>query len=774
MERLWSHLEGFLFDPIEGLDSLEGYFLERRVAHPWLREVRVSMKKAGWLRLGLLHSDVADWQQAFFRSLLEMYDSIQQSGFQRDLLSKVAELYSFMKPSSWSFDLMRSFIERASTLPYEADQAYTLAAIARSTVGFGPQSWSQDFFRELVQHTRQLRADEEKGRLCCQIAGALAVQGEQAWVGRLFEEVVDIVRCFQHDTNRLETSIVLSEQFLGVEQVRPELAEAPFVLHAALLCVLIGMSDQESIRAGLARRLSFIEHQLSRRPDDVVTDTWERLLEALDALKGWSFEERDLRGDVRWKVDCIPSVIGVLGRSFVRSQNDIWVSNYFHQLFEMLLRQPPGASREQATHMLIEGLVQRYDTHLQETEGWMRLVLERAESVGTDASLVYDGAFVGFLTQGKLEDAQRMAARIVLREPRDAAFARLAEAWMSMRQPEESVLSVHEISDPERRGLAALSLCDEACLVQAPVACAMLLKEVSTLPGIAQQALQKIVAHPSLPQEAREAILSFDQSEEINRYAARERLFELNRLRQHLPKALYLKEKRMLLGLTTFPDEQESHEMSIEIMFDRPHRYGDGLYLTPREHINTNHFGEEVAGSRFTAWRDFDEMWEEIELSVRERLHDEGGVQVIELELTIDVGLVGVMEIDAVPYDKLAIEERNGQPSLYCHAPEVRLPSRWMTVVIGPSEVAEGALEDYEGHDVPRALYTIYPGPPADPFPRCGKEDHERLRTSLNAAVRLLQSEQVEEAKAVLFETYNKLEGHDDAARFWSRHVLIH
>ena len=202
--------------------------------------------------------------------------------------------------------------------------------------------------------------------------------------------------------------------------------------------------------------------------------------------------------------------------------------------------------------------------------------------------------------------------------------------------------------------------------------------------------------------------------------------------------------------------------------------YGARHVRSPVEHIDTNHFGPEVAGSRITAWQDFASMWADIESAVLESLEPDTGIRAYQLSFDREIGLEGVLPLSEAPGDKLAVEERNGQPSLYCEAPEARKPTTLLTVVVGPSKVEPGDIEGYAGHDEPFVLFTVYPGAPSQPFPRCPQEKKAWFELQLEHVAFLLKKGEIEEGQKSLLEIYLTLDGEEDWAHYWSQHVLLH
>ncbi len=350
------------------------------------------------------------------------------------------------------------------------------------------------------------------------------------------------------------------------------------------------------------------------------------------------------------------------------------------------------------------------------------------------------------------------------------------------RIPESATKDQHEVQNKKLRGEWALSLSRNANVVKHPVACSLLLEATVSLPGIAEEVMRQILEHPAFPVEARQAI--FDSGFELEGEQKEEPPFmPANVKRGPSAKARRGPLAKAKRGPSAKAERDPSAkaerdpsakaERGLSIVVDCLHSYGDGLYLTPREHIQTNHFGSDVAGSRVTAWDDFDEMWEEIAPAVEGLCNNDGSTQVIELEFPEDIGTHGLIRLEQAPPETIGMEFRNGHPSLYCNAEGLQFPTRQLTVVLGPSEIKPGEVSNYQGHNLPCVLYTVYPGEPASPFPTWSTEDLPLLRSSTQASLELLQMGQVEEAKAILFKAYSQLDGTGEAALFWSRHLLL-
>ena len=604
--------------------------------------------------------------------------------------------------------------------------------------------------------------------------------GEKAHYKRcefVFEELLTLISHFEDAELRFQTALSSFEGFFGDTFLRKTLSKKTDLKKLAFLALTVLAHFAEIHKSAFARCVHFVELHLAEFRS-VSTTIWGKLLEKASALENWTYVEYDPNGYQLWSVQGRSSILGLLAQDFAGVADREWVDTFWQLLKKQVFLFPPGQDRERALKSLVRGLLRYHRGN----EAWcstcIQEILEKADAIEDDASHVYLSVFNGFLEQGALPRALAAAHRIHKTAFRDQAFFQLAEAWCQRGNAEQAVQMLYEIDEYEARGEAALSISLASCVVQDPTACSRLCQIVSVLPGVTQQVLQQIASHPDLPGEAREAILIHAPDEILGRYARQERLAQLERVKTYLPRDVYLEEKRALFGLSgdfeqLLPNEELSG-LHYDIVIDRPHCYGDGLYLTPAEHVQKNHFGDEVAGSQFTAWESFELLWVEIYNRVQQECSEEEGVQVIELSFPIDVGVTGVVPIEKVLPEALAIELRNGQPSLYCIGHDMRQPTRSMTVVLGPSFVTADEISGYPGHDISLMLYTIYPGKPAEPFPACEKKEFPFLRKALGSAIALLMERKVEEAKSFLYETYSALEGSDESARYWSQNILIH
>jgi hypothetical protein len=770
---LFQDFDRFLFDPVEGLADLELMFERMSKAISWVQQAKRKDRKPGWLRRGLFGDVAVSWVGLFFDSLLELSAATNDQDHIREVIGKSAELIALLPDHAPQEDLYFGLLRHLDVLTVEMERAWCLASLVSTVAKIGETRWSAAFFQETIRLARGFVSEEEQTRLAASLAEAFGGLGGSAWIPRLFEAVIAMLRTFREPAIQQRALQLVFEQFLGFERLRPTLSQVPLTKHLSLMLVSVGVTNEPAFRAGLARRVHFLTTQL-RGSFEVVPDSWDECLEACQTIEGWVHEERTLQGDVRWRLSPLAALLGLLARDFCRAHNRGWVQRFFHRLCERLFQLPPGEERELAIRELLHGLISHARGFESETIAWIQHVLQVADSVNSDLSHVYEGMFLGFLGQGDVHRAESSANRILHAEMRDRAFEQLSLAWLQQQQPQQALAALYEMSEHQLRSRMVLRLSTEPLVVTDPVACAMLFRIASSLPAVVDEVLHNVVSHPSFPREAREEIMRLTPQAPLGLFARNERLQQLEQLRAHLPETVYRRERQALLGLRLSPETDREDTTMTSISIDRPHRYGDGLYLTSAEHIQKNHFGEHVAGSRFTAWSSFQEMWDDIGATVEEKVTPEEKVQVLALDMPMDVGVTGVMPLEEAPSGALSTEIRNGQPSLYCTAAEVRQPTRTITVVVGPGSIAKGELEGYEGHDLPCVLYTVYPGKPAYPFPRCAKDSYNRLETSLQAAVSLVRAGQVEEAKTVLYEVYSRMEGSEESARYWSQHVLIH
>lgn len=772
--------ERFLFDPLEGLKDVEQLFQDLSRAYAWVHSAQNIDPKPGWLQRGLFTPECVPWVEDFFHSVVELFVHKEQDEF-RDILGKLSELLAALPHEVPKAHIFGFLLQQSETLHDEMDRAWILNTLVEHVSEQGDRPWTPAFFQEAIRHARSFASEYERVHVLGRLAFALGVLGASSWVPRTFESILSMLRSFRTEEHTQEAVSIVFEQFLGHERLRPELAHVSSLKHLVIQLLAIGVTNSKEFRATFSRRVLFAQRMI-RGAYTIVPDAWKELLDACQTLDAWTHTELDLQDEVRWTIMPLSVLLGWIGFDFSKAHNRGWVQRFFHTLCEALFQLPAGNEREEAIRSVVQGLVESFQGNERETIAWIKFILEHAERVESNTSRIYEGLFLGFLEHGDLHRAATAAVQISLSALRDQAHRRLVQAWVEKEQPQQALDALYEINDAAIRGEVLLFLSSTPTVLRDPMSCAMLFRAAASLPTWTQDVLRNVVSHPAFPKEAQEAILATAPFQPLGLSARNERLAELERLKSYIPEEVYIQERRNLFGLTDWKSSLPSPEelvspmpnASNKVVIDRPHRYGDGLYLTPEEHIQTNHFGRDVAGSRFTAWTDFSQMWKEIHQTVEERIQEDEGVQVIELELPMDVGITGVMSLSEAPADHLATEIRNGQPSLFCVAPEVRQPTRTITVVVGPSQIEAYELEGYKGHTLPLVLYTMYPGKPAYPFPRCEKEDYVKLEMSLQAALSLLQSGQFEEARSVLYETYSHMEGSDEAARYWSRNVLIH
>ncbi|MCB9639288.1 MAG: hypothetical protein H6727_10390 [Myxococcales bacterium] len=783
----------FLFDAFEGLGELEGLFLEQRVAWEWVLHATQKDRREGWLERGLYQG--ASWQEDFFSSLFQLAGAERDEGTKRDLYSKIGELLVMLPQTASSGEFLHRLCQSIELLPKETDKSWLIGELSTSCAGVVSKSWREKCFFCLLEALQSLADERQRSLGILRFVKGMS-EGVlfEAWSFKLFEELFEELSSFREKYRAQESSLFLHEKLLGHEKLHPEWARSERVGTLSLRCLLLANTNHVELRGRYLKRLRFVWEEI-KTPQKIEKEWLEEALKSHDTLEGWEHQEYNLDGVMLWEQSGRAALLRLLVRAFCEHEDISWKREIFGELLERIRRIKKVKERRELMRAMAEMLhrSQEEDEH----EEMLMTLFRETEPFGVDISCVYEGLAWSYLELEELHDAEESIRKVEDPSERDKLYRKTIELYLQWSRPEQAISLLSELFDTKIRGEVALLCARSRAVGEDPLACAMLCEEALIQTEETEQVLTALLQNPFLSPLAkkdflREGLLFQEQEEYLGQLARKERLKELERLKAYLPQEVYRSERKELLGLLEKESiekegrlmekpkkEKEKKSGPVQeqegIMLDLPHRYGDHHYISPKDHVEKNHFSRDVGGSVFTLWPSFQDMWDDVEERVLQEVEKRGDAKlwVIDLSFPVEVGLTGVIPLEKAHVEALAVEERNGQPSLFCGHTASKQPTKFVTFVVGESLVSADAIEGYEGHHLSRALYTAYPGQPSFPFPRCERGYAKDLREGLERAIVELKEGRVRQAKKTLLHAYQQLDGEEEWAHYWSEHVLV-